>query len=200
VGTKRFDDPRFADPGVSVDSNLTSVTYEFDWDPETSRVEVYTIEGSSDPGAPPQTGAYHASTVYPGQSQLQVATTSYWYRRTIMVPYDKNGTIGRRIYLGPYDTTVIKRFVKGDLAHGRKFQWLEADHPSVRSKAGKPEAGMVHIRMWTESEAPVTCLVSNIDYVYGYGSNSSCDKSLDASSREYRCSIESLERFSNWKS
>lgn len=97
AGTKRFDDPRFADPGVTSQSSASDVTYEFDFDPETSRIEVFSIEAASAPGPSPETGPHHAATILPGQTTLVIATTGNWYRSATFVPYDKNGIIGRRI-------------------------------------------------------------------------------------------------------
>ncbi len=96
-GTTRFDDPRFADPGIGWTSGSSDITYDIDFDPETSRIEVFSIEAASLPlGAAPETAPYHAATVLPGQPILVIATTPNWYRSATFVPYDKNGTIGRR--------------------------------------------------------------------------------------------------------
>lgn len=99
----RFDDPRTADPSIGPEQvNVTTITYPIAFDPETSRIEVYTREAvTSAVPVPGELGMYRASTVLPGAANFVIEGTSNYYRRTLFVAYDKNNHRGKTVSFGP---------------------------------------------------------------------------------------------------
>jgi hypothetical protein len=90
-----YDDPRIADPAITAHANAGEIIYNFAWDAESAFVDVWTHEhAATGAGNPPITGPYYAGRVYPGQTQLVIATADN-YRTTYMVAYHKDGTKGK---------------------------------------------------------------------------------------------------------
>lgn len=104
-GEVGFDDPRVADPAITAEGSTIEITYSFIFDPETARIEVFTIEDTiAGVARPPEEGPFQlGAPVLPiaGQIQatLKIATTTSSYRRSVFVAYHKNGTRGRTIDL-----------------------------------------------------------------------------------------------------
>ena len=65
---------------------------------------------------------------------------------------------GQRYILDAKQETTIWRWLEGSLNSGSKFLFLPVDHPMGQSRAERPEAGIVRVRMWTEEPEPETII------------------------------------------
>lgn len=100
-GETVYDDPRVADPAITAEGSTIEITYTFLFDPETARIEVFTVEDTiAGVARPPEEGPFKiGAPVLPTQSSLKIATTISNFRRSVFVAYHKNGTRGRTLDL-----------------------------------------------------------------------------------------------------
>jgi hypothetical protein len=101
-----FDEIGVADPSIGpASAGEFEITYPIVWDADTAFVRIYTVETeSATPPTPGETGEYDAGNATPSQSEIVIATTSGWYRKSVFVAYTRDGVRGRTVVLGPTTT------------------------------------------------------------------------------------------------